>query len=750
VKQAKTLVGVAVQNLSSPIRFSVPPGSSRSNLSNSGGASCSCLYWSPEHERWESDSGLVASFCSTNGRQVWCNTSHLTAFSSSRRGEGNVDVEINSVSEEDTTNTRSFNPAANSVMALNLIFLLAMLVSLPIARCYDRNHRGDDALEHSHEKQFWRTFNSVRKIHANNERSFTNFAFGTVWMLRRRHPWISVIFRPPGDYMNSQKRVIVLATLIFNTATVCLLLIGTEQQIFYLSGMVAASLISVMLAFPVPFALAHLFARPLPPEFRTEFKTSGLMAFLPCLLIIADDVEWDVTTLSKEAAAGENAGGGEGGEEDSDQDDDDDENQRHRMSAAAAAIGAQIGSVVGSTVALLRRSSQVDTNNPRGEDDSQKRKQEAWEDGASARVPRRRSLSLHMKVMASHVKYCSSTNGEADAKESHRRLSVGSNRPDAEVATTTTTPKHYDWITTDYVAIWISGTIILGCCFLLAILSYRLGATSTKSALALLICIPEDILVRIFALAVLEFIIIFPFCACCFFRCCAAAQQPETVMDHATNRIKISIPCDEPTCTVDENCVVDSVTPKGQGCGIRLGWKVLKIDEKPVSEFKVFTEILRLVHMTSDIVTIEFLTSNRQNPSDSKSSVEPCEMRKSTVTDAKSLRTVLRAEEKAGNISKNISEESCSSLDPNLMFNPAPDGKQANLSPGKEQMGKSPENVSNDSFSSLDPRMMLHSAQSFPNGDIDGDVLIPTPRKQVRTGLSTRKLLSQLFSRDAE
>jgi len=568
--------------------------------------------------------------------------------------------------------------------------------------------------------------------------------------------------------MNSQKRVIVLSTLLFNTATVCLLLIGTEQQIFYLSGMVAASLMSVMLAFPVPFALAHLFARQLPPEFRTEFKSSGLIAFLPCLLIIADDVEWDVTNMSKEAAAGENTGGGEAGQEDSEQDDDDDEKQSHKMSAAAAAIGAQIGSFVGSTVALLRRSSQVDDKSGRGDEDddySQKGRQEAWMDGVSARVPRRRSLSLHMKSMSSHAIHSSKcdadrkesvpshpihySNCEADSsKESHRRLSVGSNRSDAQVVTTT--PKHYDWIATDYVAIWISGTIILGCCFLLAILSYRLGATSTGSALTLLICIPEDILVRIFALAVLEFIIIFPFCACCFFRCCAAAQQPETVMDHATNRIKISIPCDEPTCTVDENCVVDSVTPKGQGCGIRLGWKVLKIDEKPVSEFKVFTEILRLVHMTSDIVTIEFLTSNRQNPSDSKSSVGPCEMRKSTVTDAKSLRTVLRAEEKAGNISKNISEESCSSLDPNLMFNPAPDGKQANLSPGKEQMGKSPENVSNDSFSSLDPRMMLHSAQSFPNGDIDGDVLIPTPRKQVRTGLSTRKLLSQLFSRDAE
>jgi len=604
--------------------------------------------------------------------------------------------------------------------------------------------------------------------------------------MRRRHPWIAVFCRHPGDYMNSQKRVIVLSTLLFNTATVCLLLIGTEQQIFYLSGMVAASLMSVMLAFPVPFALAHLFARQLPPEFRTEFKSSGLIAFLPCLLIIADDVEWDVTNMSKEAAAGENTGGGEAGQEDSEQDDDDDEKQSHKMSAAAAAIGAQIGSFVGSTVALLRRSSQVDDKSGRGDEDddySQKGRQEAWMDGVSARVPRRRSLSLHMKSMSSHAIHSSKcdadrkesvpshpihySNCEADSsKESHRRLSVGSNRSDAQVVTTT--PKHYDWIATDYVAIWISGTIILGCCFLLAILSYRLGATSTKSALALLICIPEDILVRIFALSLLEFVIVFPFCACCFCGCCAPDQQCETVMEHATNRIKVSLPCDEPTCSVDENCVVDSVTPKGQECGIRLGWKVLKIDDEPVLELKAFTEILRLVHMTSDVVTIEFLTSNEENHFHSKSSVEGC-----TATDEKCLRTVLRVEEKAGDKSKNTtSEESCTSLVPNLVSNQArnclkdkngnftsrksiaTDTKQnKNLDPNNgDKVGKTSKNISDDAFSSLGPKLRLSLGQSISkdeDSDSDDSVLIPTPRLQSRAKVSTRNLLSHLFSQDA-
>eukprot|EP00466_Bigelowiella_natans_P000871 jgi/Bigna1/135497/aug1.29_g10205 len=71
----------------------------------------------------------------------------------------------------------------------------------------------------------------------------------------------------------------------------------------------------------------------------------------------------------------------------------------------------------------------------------------------------------------------------------------------------------------------------------------------------------------------------------------------------------------------------------------------------------------------------------------------------------------------------------------------------ANVNSG--QMCETSQNVSDASFSSQDPRMMLNSAQNHFEDDDDNigdDVLMPTPRNQLRPAASTRKLLSQLFS----
>lgn len=74
-----------------------------------------------------------------------------------------------------------------------------------------------------------------------------NWGRAAQWALYRRHTWLSLLLRPPGDYLSSQKRSIVLLVLALNSTAVCVLLLGTEQHLGYIQGSAAVAIMALLI-----------------------------------------------------------------------------------------------------------------------------------------------------------------------------------------------------------------------------------------------------------------------------------------------------------------------------------------------------------------------------------------------------------------------------------------------------------------------------------------------------------------------
>eukprot|EP00466_Bigelowiella_natans_P018208 jgi/Bigna1/78016/fgenesh1_pg.52_\ len=180
-----------------------------------------------------------------------------------------------------------------------------------------------------------------------------------VLAVRRRHPWMSIFVRMPGDCIDSKKRVMILALLILNAAAVCALLLGTEQKLGFIRGNVAVAVVALFIGFPLPFLVASMFSRETPKEFRMEFTPLGLVAAMPWFFwvvsVLMGEMEHDFDLQIEDDAEGNDMDQDRVGEgDDGDNDDDDDDRNRknkdegilaadQRNTAAAAAASGAVG-----------------------------------------------------------------------------------------------------------------------------------------------------------------------------------------------------------------------------------------------------------------------------------------------------------------------------------------------------------------------------------------------------------------------
>ena len=90
------------------------------------------------------------------------------------------------------------------------------------------------------------------------------------WAVQRRHVWLAPLIRPRGDYLNSQKRLIMLVLFLLNVTVVAALLSSDEQALPFLSSTASFAIFCVLLSFPIPFVWAQLFFRAPPPSMRVK------------------------------------------------------------------------------------------------------------------------------------------------------------------------------------------------------------------------------------------------------------------------------------------------------------------------------------------------------------------------------------------------------------------------------------------------------------------------------------------------
>eukprot|EP00466_Bigelowiella_natans_P020494 jgi/Bigna1/134236/aug1.24_g8944 len=588
---------IQIQNTSRPIRFTVPNWEAKRSTANEDLSRYGCAYWNGTH--W-SKRGLNLTM--EQGAPV-CESTHLSLFTLLT---DSVSVEVNTVSANDLTDLDAFDPSKNPMMLLVVVVFATALLILPILRWYDRNPgmcaatltdcRGSnkDSFEDI-QRDFWRLKTTARYLHTEAKGSCRTWMRTSSIAMRTRHPWLSIALRHPGDYMNSQKRLLVLLVLVMNGAVVCALLEGTSQKLFFLTGTAALAIVACLISFPVPYVVSAMFYRATPKEFRVPFVASGLAAALPWIFFIASVCAQDVhdgLAMEDDEAEAEADGddnfendenGDDQGETQKQQDevdgaDDDDDDSDEEKGDGKKLDGKEAKSKrVKTKPGILPFQSSMVTHTGSAAGASL-----GWVAGGERKEQKifKRSQSMRMHFQSTNTNFVTrSESFYGFASES----SVGNN----------------EWTTRDGVGILVSGVLILGCAFLLVVISWSRRMEGGQEALEVTVmCYGQDVLLRIFTIALAEGVLI----AMLSF----STVQSITRADGGRALTTMVLPCDVATCFVDSRGIVDEVTAAGKRLGVRVGWSIVRINGEAVSSERERQAAVRRAHAMGSQFSVSF------------------------------------------------------------------------------------------------------------------------------------------------
>lgn len=544
-----------------------------------------CRFWDPETSSW-STSGMTT--IGSDSESVACQSSHLTAFSVQAIEGQTVDIDLNTFSKEDiTAEAFSLN---NSVMQLCTgifgVAVLLIIIFIVVDRCHAKDGQAVS-------KSFWRENNYIKKqrvdvISGEQKRSMENLAESLHWGLRRKHVWTSICFRHPGDFLTSVKRVVVLVTLVFNTMTVCLLLLNTNQSIPFLGSEFSIAIVAMVLAYPVPLTVYYFFQRPTPVEWQVRMGKTGDFTAISWLL-------WGITILCSgsmevDASFGEEeemeADGDDGGDADGDDDgevkergeegeDDEDKEGKGNTNHVAMAAGAGVGTWLGTE---LKRISVM-----------KKRKKKKT------------------------VKYYSASH-DSKSKSVFQKIE---NAPKERMLLGVKFQSSQGWrldnhgLTYEDVAGFLFAFIaVLGCWFIIAVLSFKMRDKVSDWAAANLLSFCQDIFIRFIVLVFFDSLVYLP-CVCCLF---ALPKEEKTL------RLKADIYA----VRFKRGSIgfhfhklkVTHVEPNSQASqrGIKVGLRIAVIGKETIRSDRQAANVLALLHRTCDEFYIGFELQNaREN-----------------------------------------------------------------------------------------------------------------------------------------
>ena len=607
-------------NETHPFRFTIPGGNTSRGQEDAKEMSivaADCEYWSVSNLSWRRD-GVRAFAVRTDG-SVSCNSTHLTAFSSNTEFR----VRVNTISAEDLS-ASAFDPSSNPMSALLLGLLAVFAMLYPVAWRHDRRMKRLDK-DGMIEISFWRTMNRVHQERIESRAAHRYLGIAR-WALRRRHPWTSIFYRPNGDYLTSQKRLMILLVLLLNMACVCALLIGNTQQLPLLRGVVANALVSCAFAFPVPHLLSKLFARRTPARFRIRRSSGALsgttIGYVMLLVGVCvgldavdeagedhEDGEHEEAEDEKEGLVDEDGGAGPnrrgdeeepgaprqvraGGDEDRKQRQDCSEAKHVDMAAAG-------GVVVGTAAAGRRRAGEPRRRGPAHgallRDMEMSRVDESKRAGSDSKEPRRRS-----SVYTSH--YALSQAVLAANKESGQ----------AVVGLRSDGLRTHEWSRKDVVGVAVLAITVLGCTFVLGALSWTHKQSASTAVLTTLVSYAQDILARVLLILLTEYLLMAPLCLCCC-ACCYALNPPvsggaQSASSVGSHYHRVVLHSDQKAFNFDERGKVTAVHRQARVRGVQVGWRVVAINGCSVLNGRECRRELSRAHRMRD--TFEAVLTN--------------------------------------------------------------------------------------------------------------------------------------------
>eukprot|EP00466_Bigelowiella_natans_P011022 jgi/Bigna1/81545/fgenesh1_pg.81_\ len=274
----------------------------------------SCYYnASCKGENWGPDFFLTMS---PTAAPVACGAYYWDPLIFSITGDGSV--EVNTVSSDDFKSS-AFDPTENGVVIMLIIMFTVLIVGLPVAWLRDTARISDNKLDGQTERIFWGSIQEAAWVRLFKPRTWGNWYVSVRWRMTRSHPWLSIGLHPQGDFLDTRKRLVILMTLLFNSAAVCSLLAGTEQSLPGLNGDFSLVVVAFIISYPVPYVIGSLFGRDMPGKYRLKMTgekrkdTGSFFAYLVCITTICCKSEFEFDGGDEEEMGGDDDVGDDDG-----------------------------------------------------------------------------------------------------------------------------------------------------------------------------------------------------------------------------------------------------------------------------------------------------------------------------------------------------------------------------------------------------------------------------------------------------
>eukprot|EP00466_Bigelowiella_natans_P018898 jgi/Bigna1/90162/estExt_fgenesh1_pg.C_640020 len=662
----KTLTGVrelAIADKSvAPFLIQVPTDGDGDSLpTNSDGTAAvrQCVFWSNVTGHWSTE-GVEYKGLSADGSHK-CESTHLSSFST----QPAFQVEVNTFSASDASNVNAYDPSKNPAMALTLILIGILILLLPLTYYIDKRTAVSKELILKNELEFYRGMNYTRKMHYEDPRSLQNWKESIKLAMRRRHPWLSLCIRMSGDFIDSRKRLLILATITFNAAAVCALLVGTEQKLGYIQGNIATAIVAMLIGYPIPYVITSIFARETPHNYKVKFTPVGLVAAMPWLFWVASVLmgEFDVGGVAVEdeddAGADDDPGPramfvvflrililnssvsqtslvgshfaaaliasntphylliqnqrdrmDDNDDEDGDDNDDDDEKKRNKNAAMA---GSAAGGLIGMSAAELSK--------------QQKPRRQKSEAAFKS------SLNLNTSVQSLNQVDLKNQSDVSNVGESQRLFlrtgtSLGKTRGGDDdgkeeeeeeemvpitccgivIAQERANMNYSQWNFLDFVGATICVLAVIGCAFIVVVLAYQSvekDGTDWDIVTSALLTWPQDLGARIVTIVWLEAVLTAPLIFI-FFPCCAVCGFCSSGTDRIDSEHTYTFDADEGVCNLDKNNFVTRLYPQAKEAGVKVGWRLIRMGDASVSTKQESIDQLRRIHAIHRYFDITF------------------------------------------------------------------------------------------------------------------------------------------------
>ena len=657
-----------LQNLSTPIQLALPAANGTFSVREGYDMTTVCEFWDTDLSQWSTQG--VSFVRNDAGRRVTvCNTTHLTGFSSRTR----FSVSVNTVDEDDITTASAYSPVRNSMAAL--VFALMALFSAAGIQAWrmDKAVRNAD-LGMRNEATFWRLSNRHRVLRASG-RSMPAFKESLSHSMNRRHPWFSILLHPPGDYIDSRKRVMILLVNVLNAAAVVLLLLGQKQSLPFINGVGSAAFVAMLIGFPVPFLTMYLFERPTHKDFRLHIERNVMFTtFVSCLIIAVNICIGDMTEaeLDEGADNDEDLGGGDADDDVDNAPDDDDGGGDDDDEKAGAGGNIQGDYAEDGEYQGVQEDDAVDAEDDEDDDGavlpgasgiqlssiattgqvvapmaiglsggvlaaSALARTRYFQDGKNADGKSRKQVE-HLQL---HVR-----RGGRERSSHHSRLPlVNAAAADGgccglkSVADPTLTI--YDWTYSDGAAMLLGALASLGYILLILVLSYRFRNERSDALLGTVLALIQDIFFRSMAVVMMEYAMVAPLC-CCFTLsccCCCSAKQKKASSESgatwATARdtsesdegpglreeeqgsfyMTIALNSDRSAFKYNGHGHVTSVTKYGRSRGVEVGMEIVTVADAKrdkAAGFKGLAKLFRDAHLTFNTFPVQFLVLSHE------------------------------------------------------------------------------------------------------------------------------------------